>query len=129
MLLIHKAAATAGDWAVSRCARPGSAGTDSRRRCPTPLGAHFPASAPPRGRLLLESGHLGPLGDSVLPFPSLQPELLRQLRFPTYREETRAPFTQEKPQFCWSLVQARSVNLRLQSVPCGNYGRLGRALK
>lgn len=46
LLLIHEAATTAGDWAAGRCARPGSAGTDTRCRRPTPLGVRFPASAP-----------------------------------------------------------------------------------
>lgn len=63
LLLIHEGAAKARDWAEVRCARPGSTGTDTRCGRPTPLGAHFPASAPalgtePPGRVLLGAGRL-----------------------------------------------------------------------
>lgn len=75
LLLVHKAAAAAGDWAAGRCARPDSAGTDTR--CsphPTPLGAHFPASAPAlgteqRGRVLLAPRlRLFPGPSALMPF-------------------------------------------------------------
>lgn len=86
LLLIHEGAAKAGDWAEVRCARPGSTGTDTRCGRPTPLGAHFPASAPALrtepGRVLLGAGRPLPCG------PSSQPGLLPRLSLGAYGEET-----------------------------------------
>jgi hypothetical protein len=56
LLLIHKAAATAGDWAAGRCARPSLLAMTHDAVAPRPSGAYFSASAPTRGRLLRGPG-------------------------------------------------------------------------
>lgn len=106
LLLVHKAAAMAGDWAAGRCARPDSAGTDTR--CsphPTPLGAHFPASAPAlgteqRGRVLL--------GPRLRLFPG-PPALMPFLRHLVFRNGSpqclrRRPGSVVAKRACISLV-------------------------
>ena len=103
MLLIHEAAAKAGDWAAGRCARPGSASTDKRAVAPRPSAPTSPPPLPrwgrgagPRGSSQ-RPGSRDPFGASLPSCPASKPGLLRQLSLSAYREETRAPFSLEEP--------------------------------
>lgn len=97
LLLIHEATTRAGDWAAGRCARPASAGTDTRCRRLTPLGAHFPASAPEPGASRggagggssgSDPGSWNLAGDPLPSCPSSKPGLLRQHSLGAYGRGT-----------------------------------------